>query len=98
MNSVITIVLNLIERVLPLITGGGAAGSVISMLESILPLVVTEVQALYTPIKNIITALQSSGALTPDEITQVQALDKQIDDAFTTATAGLDPDAPVTTS
>lgn len=96
MNSAITIVLSLIEQVLPLITGGGAAGSVVSMLESILPLVISEVSSLYTPIKNIITALQSSGALTPDEITQVQALDKQVDDAFATATAGLDPDVPAT--
>lgn len=94
MTAAITLVLNLIGQLLPLITTGGAAGSVVSMLESVLPLVVSEVSALYTPIKNIITALQSSSALTPDEITQVQALDKQVDDAFTAASAGLDPDAP----
>lgn len=94
MNAAITAVLALIGQVLPLITAGGAAGSVVSMLEEILPLVISEVSALYTPIKNIIMTLQSSGALTPDEITTVQALDKQVDDAFTTASAGLDPDAP----
>lgn len=94
MNAALTAVLALVGQVLPLITVGGAAGSVISTLEAILPLVISEVSALYTPIKNIITALQSSGALTPDEITQVQALDKQVDDAFTAASVGLDPDAP----
>lgn len=94
MTAALTAVLALIQQALPLIQAGGQVASVISTLESIIPLVISEVQALYQPIKNIITALQQGGGLTPAQITQLQALDKQVDDAFDAATSGLDPDAP----
>jgi hypothetical protein len=103
MNIAFTAILALLEKLLPIVaSGGGAAtgiaGSIISVLETWLPLIETLTEAFYTPIKNIITSLQSSGAVTADQITSLQALDKQVDDAFDAASAGQDPDAAPITS
>lgn len=96
MNAAINAVLALIQQILPLISAGAAPGgtvaSIVNVLASWLPLIVSEITSLYEPVKNIITSLQSSGQLTQDEITSLQALDKKVDDAFAAATAGLDPD------
>lgn len=98
MNAAVSAVLALIQQILPLLTAGGAstgvAGSIISVLTTWLPLIATEVTALYEPVKNIITALQSSGALTDQQKTDLTALDAKVDQAFDAASAGLDPDAP----
>lgn len=98
MNAAVTAVLALIQQILPLITAGSASsglvGSIVNVLTTWLPLIATEVTALYEPVKNIITALQSSGALTDQQRADLKALDAKVDQAFDAASAGLDPDAP----
>lgn len=102
MNAAIAAVLALIEKLLPAITAGtaeaGTVDTIINVLETWVPLITSEIGALYTPIKNIITALQQSGALTTDQIAGLQALDANVDQAFDAASAGLDPDAAPATA
>lgn len=99
MSAAFTSILALLQQLLPLITAGtsGASGlvsTIVNVLETWLPLIENLTEALYTPIKNIIAELQSGGALTADQITQLEALDAQVDAAFAAASAGQDPDAP----
>lgn len=98
MNLALTSIIALIQQVLPLISGGSAAtglvGSIISVLQTWLPLIATEITTLYTPVKNIIVALQTSGPLTDQQKGDLSALDAKVDQAFDAASAGLDPDAP----
>jgi hypothetical protein len=41
-------------------------------------------------VKNIIAALSSNPAALPDQLSQLQKLDKQVDDAFEAAAADTD--------
>jgi len=98
MNAAVTAVLTLIQQVLPLITASGAAStgivaSIVNALSTWLPLIVTEVDTLYEPVKNIIEALKQTGAVTPDQLTTLTALDSKMDAAFEAAAAAVDPDA-----
>ena len=100
MSAIGTAILALLQQLLPLITSGSAASgvvtTVVNLLTTWLPLITTEVTALYTPIKNIIAALNSSGALTDQQIADLKTSEAAIDAAFDAASAGLDPDAPAT--
>ena len=97
MNAAFTAILALLQQLLPLITAGsassGVVGTVVNVLTTWLPLVETLTENLYTPVKNIIAALQSSGALTDQQIADLKAMDAKIDADFEAASAGLDPDA-----
>lgn len=93
MTAAITAILALVEQLLPLITSAGNAtliGSIITAMEQILPLVVQEVETVAPAIKNIIGALSANPATTADQLTQLQALDKQVDDAFDAAASDTD--------
>lgn len=100
MQAALTAILAMIQQFLPLIGTGAAAvssvGSIITALEKWLPIIVAEGEALYTPVKNIIAALQNSGAVTSDQVAQLQQLDAKMDTAFEAATVGLDPDVTAT--
>lgn len=102
MSEAILAVLSLIESILPLVTGSSAnvqaIDSIINALQQFLPLIVNEVSTVYAAVKNILTSLQSSGALTPDQLAATQALDTQVDAAWTAVEAQIDPDAPGTTA
>lgn len=96
MNSALTAIVTLIQQLLPLVTGGGQTGlvgTIIEVLTKWLPLIVTEISDLYEPVKNIITALQSTAGVTPEQVTALKTLDAKADAAFEAAAAGLDPDA-----
>lgn len=98
MDTAITAVFALVEEVLPLITAGGKVASVISTLETVIPLIAKGAVALYQPVKNILAALQSDGTVTADQIAQLKTLDQQVDAAYDAAMDGLDPDAPPASS
>ena len=97
MNAALTAVLALLQQLLPLITAGsassGVVATVVGVLKTWLPLITAEITGLYDPVKNIITTLQSSGALTPSQIADLKVLDAKVDADFEAASAGLDPDA-----
>ena len=98
-STAIQTLLALIEALLPTI--GVASTSVIekivAALVQIVPIIAANASNFLTPVKNIIAALQSSGAVTPDQMTALQALDAQVDAAFeaaaTDASAAPDPAA-----
>lgn len=99
MTAAFTAVIALIEQLLPLVTAGGNAGligTIINVLTKWLPLIVTEVETLYEPVKNIIAALSSSTAVTPEQVATLKQLDSKMDAAFEAAAVGLDPDTPAT--
>ena len=93
MNAAITAVIALIEQLLPAITSAGNASiiaSVLNALVSMLPFIIQEVQALITPVKNIIAALSANPATTADQLATLQALDAQVDAAFNDAATDTD--------
>lgn len=87
--TVLETILTLIEGLLP--TLGVASTSVVAQilvaLIQIVPIVAQEATDLIVPIKNIIAALQTSGAVTADQLLQLQDLDAQCDAAFDAAAA-----------
>lgn len=98
-SSTILAVLAMIEQILPMI---GSTSTTVTMIESVInaltqlmPFIVNEVSTVYTAVKNIITQLSNSGAPTPDQLAALQSLDAQVDAAWVTAQASIDPDAGV---
>jgi hypothetical protein len=72
----------------------GQVGTVISTLIQIIPVVVQEASDLVAPIKNIIVALKSNSAITPEQMANLAILDAQCDAEFEAAAAdaGIPPD------
>jgi len=93
MTAAITAILALLEQLLPLVLSTSnttLVAGIIEMLTQLMPLIVQEVQTLAPAVKNIITALQADPTTTADQLVQLQALDKQCDDAFEAAAADTD--------
>lgn len=93
MSILITSVLAMIEALLPSITSTATAatiGPIITALTNMLPFIIQEVEALVTPVKNIIAALSANPATTAAQLTSLQSLDKQVDDAFDAAAGPTD--------
>jgi hypothetical protein len=80
--------LTLIEGLLPelgLSNASNIVNQILNALITIVPIIAANAANFITPVKNIIAALQSSGAVTPDQITALQQLDAQCDAAFDAA-------------
>lgn len=85
--------LALIQGLLPALSAMGAGEAaaatiidkILAALVTLVPIIAANASNFLTPVKNIIAALQSSGNVTPDQITQLEALDQQCDDAFEAA-------------
>lgn len=88
MNPVITGLLSLVGNLVPL-AGGTAStvGMVISTLTQVIPLAIKEYQDVAPFIKNIIATLKNDPSVTKAQLDQLEALDKQVDDAFDIAWA-----------
>jgi hypothetical protein len=105
MNTTLIIsFLGILAKLIPTIASGTTAATIaeiITILEQVIPLAIQVGEDLVGPVKNIIAALQNSGALTPDQLdaldTQEAALDAGFDAAATAATAA-DTTASGTTS
>ena len=95
MIAILTPVISLLEQLLPLITSASNAsliGTIINVLTGLIPSIVSEAEALYTPIKNIIAALSANPATTAAQLQTLQTLDAQADAAFEAAAAQTDAD------
>lgn len=86
--------LTVIEDLAPLASDAGKVGSIVTMLETWLPVIVTEASDLITPVKNIIAALSSNSAVTADQLAALQALDAQADAGFDAALAAYNAATP----
>ena len=84
-----TLVVNMLTALLPLM-GSTSSGveKVIEILIQVLPIAVSEAEALVTPIQNIITALQGNATITPAQMSALQELQAQTDAAFEAAATG----------
>ena len=87
MDTAIQLAIAAIEGLLPIISNAssGQVQGVINFLELIIPKVVQLGQDLYPSIRNIITALQSNGSVTADQITQLQTQSDALDAALDAA-------------
>lgn len=93
MTAAISAILALIEQLLPAITSAGNVtliSSIITALTNMLPFIITEIESLVTPVKNIIAALSANPATTAAQLTQLQTLDAQVDAAFDAAAGPTD--------
>jgi hypothetical protein len=90
MSAIVSAVIALIEAVLPNITVSAVVQQIIQTLITLLPAIVQEAEDLAPAVKNIIAALSSNPAATADQITQLQALDAQVDAAFDQAAAAAE--------
>lgn len=92
-TGVITAILTMVEQLLPAITSSTNANvidAIIKALVGMVPFIVQEIQSLYQPVKNIIAALSANPATTAQQLSDLQALDAQVDAAFETAAAPTD--------
>lgn len=98
-SSTILAVLAVIEQILPLLGTSSATAamieSIVAALMQLMPYIVNEIGTVYTAVKNIIAQLQNSGAPTADQLAALASLDAQVDAAWTTVQAQIDPDAGV---
>lgn len=98
-SSTILAVLAMIEQILPVIGTSSATvtmiESIVSALTQLMPYIVNEISTVYTAVKNIIAQLQNSGAPTADQLAALQSLDAQVDAAWNTVQAQIDPDAGI---
>ena len=91
-------VVDLIQMVLPLIPGAGAASpiinTVVDTLQEFEPLIINQVGATYEGVKNIIGALSSNPDTTAEQLRKLRELDRRVDAAWDAIEKELDPDAP----
>ena len=95
MSAAFTAILALIQQLLPVLSGSDATliASIINVLEKWVPLIITGVEELYQPVKNIIAALSANPATTADQLVTLQSLDAQVEAAFESIAVQVDPDA-----
>lgn len=98
MTAMITQFLQFLALIIPKIVTGATAteiANIIGILEQAIPIAIQVGEDLVNPIKNIIAALRSSGALTPDQMDQLDTQEAALDAGFdAAASAAAAADAP----
>lgn len=84
MEVAITTLLTLIEGLLPElgVSSSSVVEKILSALVSIVPVIISDASGLIQQVQGIISTLQSSGNLTPAQLTQLDTLSAQADAAF----------------
>jgi hypothetical protein len=80
-------ILTFLSQIVGDLSSAGSIGAAVTLLEQIISAAVNEVETITPEIKAIIAQLQSNGAVTADQMTQLSALDAQVDAAFDAASA-----------
>lgn len=99
-TAIISIALNIIVSVLPLVMGAQnsttttAIDNIIQQLIKLLPTIEAWSMAEYQVAKNIISGLENSGNLTADQIQATLALKAQVDAQWAANVSQFDPDNP----
>lgn len=100
MDAILSIVMQLIAAIETLIpalgTNSAVIGGIMKILSTILtiiPLIESNLGNVITAVKNLISSIQSSGALTTEEMDAMDSFDAQVDAAYAAAAKkiGLDP-------
>lgn len=85
MGPIITLVLTALQQLIPALGAASQLSPIVGLLAEILPIVIKEAMDLAPMIKNIIEALRSHDAVTPEQLDQLDVLDAQVDAAFEAA-------------
>ena len=93
--GIVNSVVDLVQVFLPMIGGNNSAaiGKVIDTVQSMAPLVTSQIADTYTGIKNIIATIGDHPATTEEQLAALAAFSKTVDDAWDAIEAKLDPDA-----
>ena len=95
MSATVLVLLTLIEGMLATITNPTVVmiDKFIAALAAIVPTLANSIPAAVTSVENIISALKTSGNVTPAQMASLTALDAQVDAAFEAAAtaAGAPP-------
>lgn len=84
MNSVfITALIGLLGNLIPAVSANAPViANAVTVLEELVPLIITEYNALVPMVKDIIAALQSSADITDAQMAQLDVLNTQCDAGF----------------
>lgn len=93
--QIIATLLQTVLSLIPSLTTSKSINNIVSTLIQLLPTVVKEAEQLLPMVQNIIAALRSNGAITPDQLTALDALDAQVDAQFEAAVAAYLANHPV---
>lgn len=87
MDGIIQLTLTLLQAVVPQLAGANASliTKIIEGLVTLIPILIKEYQSLVPMVQNIISVLKNNNQVTPDQWTQLDALEAQIDAAFEAA-------------
>lgn len=85
MGPIITLVLTALQQLIPALGAASQLSPILDLLAKILPIVIKESMDLAPMVKNIIEALRSHDAVTPEQLDQLDVLDAQVDAAFEAA-------------
>lgn len=95
MSALATAVVAMLSALLPLISGGAATtiDTIINVLIQLIPEVEAEIENVGPAITNIITALKSNAAITPEQLATLATAEAGYDAAFEAAltAAGAPP-------
>ena len=80
--QLIASLLTMLLSVIPQMTNSQTINSVVTWLEQLIPTLVQEYSNLLPIVKNIIGLLKQNSAVTPDQVTTLQAQEAVIDKAF----------------
>ena len=86
-------ILTFLSQIVGDLSSTSSIGAAITLLEQIVAAAVNEVETITPEIKAIIAQLQSNGAVTAQQMSDLAALDAQVDAAFEAAAtaAGIPP-------
>lgn len=87
--TAIQALLTLLQLIAPGATADVVA-KIIGALEVWIPIIVQEYQALKQPVMNIIAALRGNGAITPEQLDQLDVMEAQLDADFDASSAAAD--------
>lgn len=97
-STVVTAIIAVIEQLMALMGTSSATttviGTIISLVEKIIPLIVDFEPTVVAAFKNIVIALKADPATTQAQWDALDAIDTQLDAANDAAMAEVDPDAP----
>jgi hypothetical protein len=83
MNATLILILNLVATILPKLLGDKPGiQAIIDTIVQLTPALVKSARETYAIVSGIITVLQQKGDVTDEQLDQLMAVQKQMDDAF----------------
>jgi predicted PurR-regulated permease PerM len=97
MSAAIVAFLAVIAQIAPALSSSVAIQNIINALIQIIPQLIGTIENLAPLVKNIVAGLQSNGAITPEQWTQLDQLNDSADKDFEDIASQFNPDGtPIT--